>query len=198
LDKYFHELQISPQTAKKPNQPLPRRIAEIINILESGQKTGRCKAASYLLDMAGETRNTFDSSIEEVLLRQTSKRKFIPFSMFGGTNLTIFCCMEDLQHPDISWMRDYIFATLLRTKEEERMMLQLAFDRSNKIIDVDFEFLRISYVPSDRFDEIERISEEQRKNYLQAYMNQEQVGKIGRNVICPCGSGMKYKKCCGR
>ncbi|MBM9513339.1 YchJ family protein [Desulfogranum marinum] len=23
-------------------------------------------------------------------------------------------------------------------------------------------------------------------------------GKVGRNVPCPCGSGKKYKKCCGR
>ena len=25
----------------------------------------------------------------------------------------------------------------------------------------------------------------------------EKVGKIGRNDPCPCGSGKKYKKCCG-
>jgi len=31
-------------------------------------------------------------------------------------------------------------------------------------------------------------------------MNQttEPEGKIGRNAPCPCGSGKKYKKCCGR
>jgi preprotein translocase subunit SecA len=23
------------------------------------------------------------------------------------------------------------------------------------------------------------------------------VGKVGRNSPCPCGSGKKYKKCCG-
>ena len=23
-----------------------------------------------------------------------------------------------------------------------------------------------------------------------------QVGTVGRNEICPCGSGKKYKKCC--
>jgi uncharacterized protein YecA (UPF0149 family) len=23
-------------------------------------------------------------------------------------------------------------------------------------------------------------------------------GKVGRNDPCPCGSGKKYKKCCGR
>ena len=25
----------------------------------------------------------------------------------------------------------------------------------------------------------------------------ERKGKVGRNEPCPCGSGMKYKKCCG-
>ena len=24
------------------------------------------------------------------------------------------------------------------------------------------------------------------------------AGKVGRNAPCPCGSGKKYKKCCGR
>lgn len=30
---------------------------------------------------------------------------------------------------------------------------------------------------------------------IQAVQNK---GKIGRNQLCPCGSGKKYKKCCGR
>ena len=99
LDKFFNELQTSPKTAKKPNQPLPKRIAEIISMLEMQRKPRRCKAASYLLDMDGETRNTLETSIEDVLSRQTSKRKVIPFSMFGSTKLTIFCCMEGLSCP---------------------------------------------------------------------------------------------------
>jgi uncharacterized protein YecA (UPF0149 family) len=24
------------------------------------------------------------------------------------------------------------------------------------------------------------------------------LGKVGRNDPCPCGSGKKYKKCCGK
>ena len=27
-------------------------------------------------------------------------------------------------------------------------------------------------------------------------MNKVNSGKIGRNDLCPCGSGKKYKKCC--
>lgn len=30
-------------------------------------------------------------------------------------------------------------------------------------------------------------------------LNQQiRVSKIGRNDLCPCGSGLKYKKCCGK
>jgi uncharacterized protein YecA (UPF0149 family) len=29
-------------------------------------------------------------------------------------------------------------------------------------------------------------------------MNKEEKIKIGRNDPCPCGSGKKYKKCCGK
>ena len=27
---------------------------------------------------------------------------------------------------------------------------------------------------------------------------QKAIKKVGRNDPCPCGSGLKYKKCCGR
>ena len=44
------------------------------------------------------------------------------------------------------------------------------------------------------------LSEERRK---ELYLKQKKSGtitrgkKIGRNDPCPCGSGKKYKKCCG-
>lgn len=45
------------------------------------------------------------------------------------------------------------------------------------------------------------LTEEKRK---ELYLNQKKSGtvvkdkKIGRNEPCPCGSGKKYKQCCGR
>lgn len=47
----------------------------------------------------------------------------------------------------------------------------------------------------------ELLSEERRK---ELYKEQKASGtvrkekKVGRNDPCPCGSGLKYKKCCGR
>ena len=65
-----------------------------------------------------------------------------------------------------------------------------------------------------REDELARMEEEQRiqreRQMAQAKRVERQDGeapapqpvqreeKVGRNALCPCGSGKKYKKCCGR
>ncbi len=64
-----------------------------------------------------------------------------------------------------------------------------------------------------REEEVERIEEERRRRHLRlVYSRGEEAEekkkpkqqpirkgrKIGRNDPCPCGSGKKYKKCCGR
>jgi preprotein translocase subunit SecA len=58
-------------------------------------------------------------------------------------------------------------------------------------------------------DEIERLAREQRGRKQEMEMKHGEAAgdrkpvkregeKIGRNSPCPCGSGKKYKKCCGR
>ena len=45
------------------------------------------------------------------------------------------------------------------------------------------------------------LSEDKRKELTKAFKNSKTVvkeEKIGRNDACPCGSGKKYKKCCGK
>lgn len=44
------------------------------------------------------------------------------------------------------------------------------------------------------------LSEEKREEITKAYKDslQVHVEHIGRNDPCPCGSGKKYKKCCGK
>ena len=64
-----------------------------------------------------------------------------------------------------------------------------------------------------REDDVERLEEERRKKHEQEQMRLNKIGgsesqvpqpvrrdeeKVGRNAPCPCGSGKKYKKCCGK
>jgi preprotein translocase subunit SecA len=66
-----------------------------------------------------------------------------------------------------------------------------------------------------RDDELKRMEEEQRRQRERELEQAKRIGggetgaqeerkpvqrtedKIGRNAPCPCGSGKKYKKCCG-
>ena len=67
--------------------------------------------------------------------------------------------------------------------------------------------LRVQIVKDD---EVARMEEEQRRKEQEMKLNRAAAGaeperkpvkrkedKIGRNAPCPCGSGKKYKKCCG-
>ncbi len=65
-----------------------------------------------------------------------------------------------------------------------------------------------------REDDVERLEEERRRRHEQERMRMNRASateesvpaqpvrrdgdKIGRNALCPCGSGKKYKKCCGQ
>lgn len=196
LDKYFHHLRSSPYKAIKPAQELSPRLAEIIKILEVQEKPGRCNVASYLLDMDGDTRKEFDMNIDKVLDRQKEKRHIIPLSFLGGTKLTVFCEQSGVASRDMIWKRDYVLATLLRSNDEERILLNIYLDENNKMTDADFEFLSPKHIPDSRLAEIEKRSEKQRRNFLQTYIRTNAKKTVGRNEICPCGSGKKYKKCC--
>jgi preprotein translocase subunit SecA len=66
---------------------------------------------------------------------------------------------------------------------------------------------KLCLVQIRREEEVEKIEEKQKKNYRLSRGNDEpevstpikrSKPKVGRNDPCPCGSGKKYKNCCGR
>ena len=36
------------------------------------------------------------------------------------------------------------------------------------------------------------------KDLVHEKAKNDEGGKVGRNDLCPCGSGKKFKKCCGK
>ncbi len=65
---------------------------------------------------------------------------------------------------------------------------------------------KLCLVQIHREEEVERIEEKRRQNYIMsrgedtpaAATIKRDAAKVGRNDPCPCGSGKKYKKCCGQ
>lgn len=83
-----------------------------------------------------------------------------------------------------------------------------SFDESSQVeLDIDLEKLYFNMLAAEadylyglpQWETL--LSEEKRQEILKAYKKSKTVvkgKKIGRNDPCPCGSGKKYKKCCGR
>ena len=80
----------------------------------------------------------------------------------------------------------------------EETVVSLAFDKEllyKNMVDAKADWLY-------ELPQWEQIFDEETRKRL--YREQKQSGtvrkekKIGRNDPCPCGSGKKYKKCCGR
>ncbi len=83
-----------------------------------------------------------------------------------------------------------------------------ALDESSQVeLDVDLEklYFNMQAAEADYLYGLPQwetlLSEEKRQEITKAYKKSKTVvkgKKIGRNDPCPCGSGKKYKKCCGR
>jgi preprotein translocase subunit SecA len=65
---------------------------------------------------------------------------------------------------------------------------------------------KLCLVQIRREEEVQRIEEKQRQDYIMSRGEdtpatatiKREAAKVGRNDPCPCGSGKKYKKCCGQ
>ena len=78
------------------------------------------------------------------------------------------------------------------------MVLNLYFDEKHGLLDIGHAYLTFEDVPEARRIEIEKESERQRTHFIATYLKDTSQKKVGRNDACPCGSGRKYKRCCGQ
>lgn len=197
LDNYFVKLIFDGENPDKPNQHIPAMIEDIIKLIDKQAKKGRCKVVSSILDMDRETRDQIEAQLKTVLKRQSETRRFMPLSMFGEVKITIACKQEGITSFSNQDACDYILATLLRTGDIERLGLFLTYSTDNVLVDVDFVFLSKGDIPDERMEEIEKKSVDYAESRIASFKKQSGVKKIGRNDICPCGSGKKFKRCCG-
>jgi tetratricopeptide (TPR) repeat protein len=86
------------------------------------------------------------------------------------------------EFPEIYALNSSFFNELLRTRDPDKMMYHLA----KKVDKLKRKF-------GIRDEDIDSESDD----YVQPTIRRTQP-KVGRNDPCPCGSGKKYKRCCGQ
>lgn len=138
------------------------------------------------------------SSVEEKIYREILKEKDEEITI----KIDEFAKKMDTTPEFIMGFLDGVNESLEESKELENL------EESDSVtIKLDYEKLYFNMLDAKadylyslpQWDGI--FSEEKRKEIRTAYQNSKTVrneNKIGRNDPCPCGSGKKYKKCCGK
>lgn len=93
----------------------------------------------------------------------------------------------------------------INTSLKKELSLERLKDGTQIKLEIDFEKLYFNMLEAkaswlfklSEWDDV--LSEEKRKEITQEWRTSKRAvsHKVGRNDPCPCGSGKKYKKCCG-
>ena len=161
-------------------------------MLSSSGRPGRARVASYLLDCDDSGRINIAENLYKILANQKIKQTPLPFSTYGDIKLTIFCWQDPLIPRNKELAIDHTRAAMLVAGDNERLMLELFFTDEERLEAVKWINVTLSDILHSDLERLNNIAETLRTKRL------KKAGKIGRNVLCPCGSGKKYKKCCLR
>ena len=163
---------------------------------------------------AAELGNLSRTELQEELLKVATDSYNAREALFGSDNMREMEKVVMLKVVDSKWMEHLDAMDMLREGISLRSYGQRdplieykieAYDMFQQLIDIIQEDIvkyiyRVNIVapPEDRLQQAHAThgEEEEAKEQKaqQPIVNAEQ---IGRNDLCPCGSGQKYKKCCG-
>lgn len=183
---------------EKPVQTSPKLFDQIVEMLDdSSLGYWRRAIASTLLNCGSDTRKVVSNGIATRLKPgvPSDLRLDLPAQETADVPLCIFVNRDNMPNDD-EICRGKCLAVLIHDAAPNIVRLDInASDGKVKSLCIN-EY---------RLDKLSEEDKAYAAGFIPAldrtrkYCIKKQVGrKIGRNELCPCGSGKKYKKCCGR
>lgn len=202
IDAYFVGQYNQAIQINKPEQSIPKYINEILLFMENRNIEGRVKFAEFLLDLNYDTRTEFDEAIKNRIKRERELGRVTPVWVEEDFAYCAFINIPNIDLLSESFCKKYIYANMLDRKYDKCWYIWLEIDDNGSIKKVYAEELDYKNHLNDGFSDMDIKSfldfiKGQRKQ-SGTIMPASHRKKIYPNDICPCGSGMKYKKCCGR
>ncbi len=196
IDRFFRERAGNPKYPCPLKQDAPLRLVEIIDWLETSNRAGRSKLASYLFDLRGSERNKMATYIDSELELQQTTRHPKPCSIYGGNivGYTIFCYTSKWVSGNTKIALHHTKKAMILAKETERLLVELSYADNGALQNVEWTWVNRSSISSTELSALEAEAETLRGTRLESAKLTR--GRIGRNDPCPCGSGKKYKSCC--
>lgn len=200
LDTYYCQKHNSQLCLIKPKQSIPSLFEKMVAWLDKSAYDDKRQMSNYLLDFSTDTKEDFSNQVKDVFLyqKETGRMRIVSSAGKAKDDLRYSCFVlqPTLQPISKNEQNDYIWSTMLWYNDENRVQINLVLDDNQEIKELSMIFHNQEDIPEER-EEALRIQGQNRANErLQRYISIHGK-KIGRNEMCPCGSGKKYKKCCG-
>lgn len=195
LDNYFCKLYLPGLNLTKPLQDIPHEIKEILQLLEQEIEKNKIDVAHFLLNMSSEAKEDFCKAINHALRRQPEIGRMVAISAFGDMKYCLFVTTPGIKTKDFSERQDYVLSAILSNESMPIMWINLDYGKDGNLLGVKGKELSCCDILASDIDRLKELSVEYSKSRIASYQRQNHR-KVGRNDLCPCGSGKKYKKCC--
>ena len=188
FDEFYYGL-----TEDKPILEIPARYKELILNIEKTEKFGFTNITEMLLDISCKDMEGILESIDSF-----KKSTFVDgkehqfFQEYRKQKMGVRFWFTPYEIPAKSNIEKYKTIKMYEKELEKYILIILNYSKS-EIPSYDFEYFENKWEYSPAMElKMERFKE-QKKRFV---FNQKR--KIGRNELCPCGSGEKHKRCCGK
>lgn len=198
LDEYFMSLW-SGKIVEKPVRELDSIRTKLLSILNRKKIENKLIFSNFLLDFSTEGAQNFEKSISHLGKRQLELNRMIP-AISAGEDMRYVLYLEQpsVEKVTVEQMREYCDGMLAYGKYSDILMIRLRADSELNLVDLEFENRKKASIKPEEMDELIKRGEESYKTKKISILKAQGKKKIGRNDRCPCGSGLKYKKCCGK
>jgi hypothetical protein len=193
LDAYFmHKAGQGPE-AIKPTTYSNKMIKHLVGEIERAHQPGFIDVGVSLLAMSGDSQSKFASALNRAFEMNEKDGKPHDISLaFADYGLTAFISSSLFKEPKRKEAISHCELKKYQLKLDVWHALFIARSTSGEIT--------VDHVTIDVPWRYNAEMESKLKHYQKRTLTRtkESDKKIGRNSPCPCNSGKKYKKCCGR
>ena len=194
LDNYFG----SYEKGERPEQGIEKEFKRILEIVQDGVFDRPIEFSNYLLNFSQDARTEFVEKLLYVLRRQRITRETIPTTVFGDIRYCLFVEDNVVSPWEDQKKRDYVYSILVESNADWYYMITIKINEMDSIDGVEYCKIFSEEIPLERTDEFQETIHRIKKLKIESYKKKSGCKKIGRNEPCPCGSGKKYKHCCGK
>lgn len=187
-------LYVAPDRAVKPLQNIPVSLVEIVDYLQRHISVENIRLAHFFLNYSTEAKEEMAANIRHCILHQRDTGNSMPIRSIGDVNYCMFVTTPDVHPLSEEFQNDYTYAVASRVPSKTAVRISLEYDSWGRLVSASGRECSVLDLAEDKRDRIQKMGEEKAQEWVRRF--QLKQGKIGRNDICPCGSGKKFKHCC--